>query len=1520
MKSTTLQNPREAYRLIVAVLIPLTAFGVQWVFWAAIQPYVWFLFFPAVFFGSWVGGRQGGLVATALSTGLAWYFFIPPQFSFAVQSPMAYVSIVMFVGMGVLFSLTHERLQKANVALRMSEEKLSVALHSIGDAVLATDTQGRITRLNLVAEKLTGWTQAEALGRPVEEVFRIVNEETHEPAVIPVSKVLATGKIHGLANHTIVIARDGTERPISDSAAPICGKDGQIFGVVLVFRDVSEERAAQRALRESEARYRTLFNSIDEGFCIIEMMFDEQEKPVDYRFLEINPSFEKQTGLRDAVGKRMRELAPQHEAHWFETYGRIAVTGEAARFQNRAEQLHRSYDVYAFRFGEPKSRQVAILFSDITERKQMEEALRVSEENLDITLHSIGDAVLATDTEGRVTRLNPIAEKLTGWTQAEALGRPIAEVFHIINEQTRQPAIIPVDEVLATGEIHGLANHTIVIARDGTERPIADSAAPIRDKDGQVLGVVLVFRDVSEEHRALAEIARNARVLADFKAALDEHAIVAITDTSGKITYANDKFCAISKYSREELLGQDHRILNSGHHPKEYFREMWETIASGRVCKGEIKNRAKDGSFYWMTSTIVPFLGADGKPSQYIAIRTDITSQKRAEEEIHNFNVGLEELVAQRTAETREALATLDATEDGAFIFDPETLRFSYVNQGAVRQMGYAREELLGMTPLDIKPEFPEAKFRAMIAPMLRGEVRTHRFTTLHRHKDGHDIPVEINLQYIAPAGERPRFIAIVRDITDRKRTEEQLRVQASALDAAANAIVITDHTGTIQSVNPAFTTLTGYTAQEAVGQNPRILKSGKHDEAAYRNLWQTISAGQVWNGEVINRRKDGSLYTEEMTITPVRNGDGVIASYIAIKQDITGRKRAEEKFRLFRTLVDQSSDAFEIIDPETGRYLDVNERGCSDVGYSREELLALRVFDIDPMVEQSEFLKVVEELRKSGVLLWQGVHRRKDGSTFPVEVNLKYVRLDRDYIVTVVRDITERKRAENFLANERALLRSLVDHLPLAVYLKDLEGRKTLANPVELNYTGATSEAEVLGKTDFDLFPPEVAAACRVDDQEVLDTGQPVLNREGSFTKPDGSIIWLLTSKVPLLDAAGHVTGLAVINLDITERQKSERLALRTQRLESIGTLAGGVAHDLNNALAPILMSTELLRMQYPGETKMIDTVEACAKRGADMVRQLLSFAKGAEGERVLLQPGRLVKELENMMKGSFPKNIQLVVKCDPKLPTVLGDATQLHQVLLNLCVNARDAMPHGGTLTLEAQRREVDAAYAGSVFGARPGKYLALCVRDTGTGIPPEIIDRIFDPFFTTKGPEKGTGLGLSTVMGIVKGHGGFMHVDSQPGQGSTFTAYLPADRPGGGDTEHVIKPVEEFCGQGETILFVDDEVAVREAGCAVLRRLNFKPLTATDGADGLILTAQHRTELRAIITDLHMPHMDGLAFVRALRRMLPDIPIMMASGRMEDALAGEFKTLGVTSRLDKPFTEAQLAEALKNLFAQK
>jgi two-component system, cell cycle sensor histidine kinase and response regulator CckA len=340
-----------------------------------------------------------------------------------------------------------------------------------------------------------------------------------------------------------------------------------------------------------------------------------------------------------------------------------------------------------------------------------------------------------------------------------------------------------------------------------------------------------------------------------------------------------------------------------------------------------------------------------------------------------------------------------------------------------------------------------------------------------------------------------------------------------------------------------------------------------------------------------------------------------------------------------------------------------------------------------------------------------------------------------------------------------------------------------------------------------------------------------------------------------------------------------------------------------------------EMLKDQYPRETEALDTMERSARHAAEMVRHLLSFARGTEGRRVSVQPLLLMHELEKIVKGIFPKNIHLELRMPRELPAVLGDATQLHQVLLNLCVNARDAMPDGGTLTLEAglDRKVIFPGGSELQDDGEPAQYVVLRVTDSGTGIAPEFLDRIFDPFFTTKGPEMGTGLGLFTAAGIVKGHGGFIRVDSKPLHGSTFAVYLPAAK----QAQRV--PVsghcaQEFRGSGETILYVDDEGTVRDAARAVLSRLNFKPLIASDGMGGLSQAVQQRAELRAVITDAHMPNMDGLAFVRALRRSFPELPVVLASGRLDSSLAQEFRRIGVQVILDKPFTQASLAEALR------
>jgi len=377
------------------------------------------------------------------------------------------------------------------------------------------------------------------------------------------------------------------------------------------------------------------------------------------------------------------------------------------------------------------------------------------------------------------------------------------------------------------------------------------------------------------------------------------------------------------------------------------------------------------------------------------------------------------------------------------------------------------------------------------------------------------------------------------------------------------------------------------------------------------------------------------------------------------------------------------------------------------------------------------------------------------------------------------------------------------------------------------------------------------------------------------------------------------------------------EAQLLRSQRLESIGTLAGGISHDLNNVLTPILSGLQILKRKITDRQSLhlLETIEASAKRGTDIVKQVLSFARGLEGEKILLQPKHLIGELEKIVHETFPKSIQFARYVTSELWTVYGDVTQLHQVLLNLCVNARDAMPNGGILTIRADNIIIDENYVRMNVEARPGPYVVITVTDTGTGIPPGIMEKIFEPFFTTKDPGKGTGLGLATVKTLVKAHGGFVNVYSELGKGTSFKVYLPATLTG--KSRETVKQEDDIVsGAGETVLVVDDEMSILEITKESLETFGYKVLTASDGTEAIVQFAQNHGDIDVVITDMMMPYMDGPATIRALRKIDPHVKIIATSGLSIDRRVAEAHNLDVQGFLIKPYTAETLLRSVREV----
>jgi PAS domain S-box-containing protein len=509
--------------------------------------------------------------------------------------------------------------------------------------------------------------------------------------------------------------------------------------------------------------------------------------------------------------------------------------------------------------------------------------------------------------------------------------------------------------------------------------------------------------------------------------------------------------------------------------------------------------------------------------------------------------------------------------------------------------------------------------------------------------------------------------------------------------------------------------------------------------------------------------------------------------------------------------------------------------------------------------------------------------------------------------MVGTAHDITEQKKSDEALRFQAQLL----DVAREAVMVRDLDDRIIYWNKGAERTYGWTSE-EALGKRPAELLDVDPTASAKAVAATLKDG-----RWEGEMQKrtKSGQEITVATRWTLVRGEDGQPKSVLCISADVTDKKKLEAQFLRAQRMESIGTLAGGIAHDLNNILAPILMSIELLSTEVANEDgrALLETIRTSAQRGADMVKQVLSFARGVDGKRVSLNPVHILRDIQKIARDTFPKNIAFALNPDRDIWTVSGDPTQLHQVFMNLCVNARDAMPQGGKLTITVQNAVLDEVYAGMNPDAAAGSYLMISVADTGMGMSQGIRNQIFDPFFTTKEIGRGTGLGLSTTLAIVKGHGGFISVYSEPNKGATFKVYLPTIAAHSGDESAPEDPSALPRGRGETILLVDDEESVRIIGQRTLERFGYAVLTANNGAEALSIYVTNQSRISLVLTDMAMPIMDGVATIIALRSLNPHVRIVGSSGLASNSSVAKAIGAGVQLFIPKPYTADALLRTI-------
>jgi PAS domain S-box-containing protein len=785
---------------------------------------------------------------------------------------------------------------------------------------------------------------------------------------------------------------------------------------------------------------------------------------------------------------------------------------------------------------------------------------------------------------------------------------------------------------------------------------------------------------------------------------------------------------------------------------------------------------------------------------------------------------------------------------DEIYVFDPDTLRFKFVNTGGLRNIGYSMEELASMTPIDIKPEYTEEPFRAMVQPLVSGEREVLVIETVHRRKDGSDYPVEVHLQLVSAAAGIV-FLAIVNDITERKRAEERIR-KGFKLETALRRI--------------DAKILKGADFREALG-----IACDAIVDMGYHMCWVGL-AEPDFSVRPIEWRGFDTDYLDRMIFRWDESPEGMGPTGIAIR---TGRPyvcpdiltngiyapwRSEAVKRGFR------SSASIPLNSGKGQALGIlHVYGKSEKGIPPEDVHILEMF------AQQCALALVSA-----------------------------------------------RRIEEFRAFHRRLT-SHIERMPLGYIAHDREFRIVEFNPAAERIFGWSS-AEATGKHPFELFLPREIQAhvsgiwskLREGDNSSVDSVGPAIRKDGTTIICE----WFNTS---LRDATGAITGLTTLVHDITEKVHLEKQLQMAQKMESVGTLAGGIAHDFNNALTGIVGFGELLRIRMAGDEQAVhdlDEILRCAERASTLTRQLLAYARRQVIEPVNLNLSALVADLMKFIGKVVGEHIEVKTSLEKNVPTIHADGGQIEQVVMNLCLNARDAMPEGGRLVVETEDVYLEEEYVRQNPYMKTGRYALLTVSDTGVGMDEKTRERVFDPFFTTKGPDKGTGLGLAMVYGIVKQHGGFIHLYSEPGKGTAFKVYFPAiEAPP--DAVPAIRREEIVRGGNETILLAEDEEAIRALAERILTGFGYTVLVARNGEEAIEMFRQNKEIVLAVL-DVVMPRKGGREAFEEMHKQNPRLKVIFMSGYTSNGIHDSFVLIAGMPFLQKPFGPTILARKIREV----
>jgi PAS domain S-box-containing protein len=1151
----------------------------------------------------------------------------------------------------------------------------------------------------------------------------------------------------------------------------------------------------------------------------------------------------------------------------------------------------------------------------------------------------------------------------------------------------------------------------------------------ITDQHGQPIEYQGVGRDITE--RVLAEQALRESE-EQFRTLADKSPNMIFINQDGKVVYANEACVENMGYSHEEFYAQDFNFMDLiAPEDQELIQERFKQHMRGEeVPQYDSRLITKDGrQLHAIHATrIIRFGGRNA----IMGIVTDVTERIHSEQALRRHAselMILNEIGGQiasdleldsvlnrsvqlieehfgyhhvslflRDAEAKAfKLTTLAGRYTGLF---PETHSLKF-GQGLVGWSGEAGETIIAN---DVDADERYVNFYAdriptqseMCIPILVGDRVLGILDVQSEHKNAFNeqdkLVLETLADQIAAAVENARLYETnQRELKERERAEAQMRMQTLALESAANAIVITDRDGIVLWSNKAFTELTGYSATEIKKQKVGVLNSGMHERALFKDLWDTILDGETWHGELINRRKDGSIYYEEQTITPVCDENGDVSHFVAIKQDITARRKAEEQIhqqaediRLINnlnTLINQGRDVGEIVEYlseatkrtfgslGTTMYL-YNERKDRLVSQNLSlpdklikrlvELVGMKItfhgLRIEPgsvfemVLESGEpFLandhdkvgsvlehfvevidlplpkinrlpqkikeKLLEDLSIQAVALIPLVSESEPIGIIVVGRRVPFSEHDLERMQSFAGQLTgaiKRKQALADLEQSEANYRSIFEGVQDAIFVQSMDGRILDVNLRACEMYERERE-QLLEMSVRDLVPegdPIVLPSELVERGSLENVFETVNVRASGETFPVE-----ITTRIQQL--YGEQVMLVVVR-DVTEARQAQKRAHLQDRLAAVGQLAAGIAHDFNNILGTIILYSELMMDSdtlVPKERDRLSTIIKQAQRGSTLTAQILDFSRKSVMEMHPIDLVPFLKEMEKLLSRILPENVALSIQTGKmKEHIVNADPARIQQVIMNMAVNARDAMPEGGTLSFQLEQIDVNLINP-PYPGMEQGDYIALHISDTGHGITSENLPHIFEPFFTTKPSGKGTGLGLAQVYGIIKQHEGYIDVSSAPEQGTTFDIYIPAVKLPAQPTPINMKILSEQ-GAGEHILVVEDDEATREALCEIMESLGYQVSHACDGSEALKIIEAQNGRLDLVVSDLVMPNMGGRELYDHVASSYPDLKMVLITGYPLGSHTRELLDRQRVSWLQKPLSSELVSKTIHDI----